>query len=75
MLLDGERREPISSQYQIIVSKQHCTLIQIPVLLAHFAYSQKKRFLRRFWYRLWDHPSYLEQQVYAKTYLCSRIAG
>ena len=24
MLLDGERWEPISSQYQIIVSKQHC---------------------------------------------------
>ena len=73
MLLDGERWEPISSQYQIIVSKQHCFNTDT-ILLAHFA-SPRKRFLCRFWYRLWYHSPYLEQQVYAKTYLCSRIAG
>ena len=40
MLLDGERWEPISSQYQIIVSKQHCFNTDT-ILLAHFASPRK----------------------------------
>ena len=43
MLLDGERWEPISSQYQIIVSKQHCFNTDT-ILLAHFASPRKKDF-------------------------------
>ena len=41
MLLDGERWEPISSQYQIIVSKQHCFNTDT-ILLAHFASPKRK---------------------------------
>ncbi len=74
MLLDGERWEPISSQYQIIVSKQHCFNTDT-ILLAHFASPRKKDFCADFGTGCGDHSPYLEQQVYAKTYLCSRIAG
>ena len=41
MLLDGERWEPISSQYKIIVSKQHCFNTDT-ILLAHFASPRRK---------------------------------
>ena len=47
MLLDGERWEPISSQYQIIVSKQHCFNTDT-ILLAHFASPRKKDFCADF---------------------------
>ena len=43
MLLDGERWEPISSQYQIIVSKQHCFNTDT-ILLAHFLHLPEKDF-------------------------------
>ncbi|MFQ7027209.1 MAG: hypothetical protein ACLRRA_09785 [Acutalibacteraceae bacterium] len=72
MLLDGERWEPISSQYQIIVSKQHCFNTDT-ILLAHFASPRKKDFCADFGTGCGTIP--LQQQVYAKTYLCSRIAG
>ena len=47
MLLDGERWEPISSQYQVIVSRNSTVLIQIPFywLTLHLP---EKRFLCRF---------------------------
>ena len=47
MLLDGERWEPISSQYQIIVSKQHCFNTDT-ILVAHFASPRKKDFCADF---------------------------
>ena len=71
MLLDGERWEPISSQYQIIVSKQHCFNTDT-ILLAHFASPRKKISVPILVQVVVPFP-YLEQQVYAKTYLCSKL--
>lgn len=41
MLLEGERWEPISSKYSIIVTKQHCFNTDT-ILLAHFSSPRKK---------------------------------
>ena len=73
MLLDGERWEPISSQYQIIVSKQHCFNTDT-ILLAHFA-SPEKKISAPILVQVVV-PSLLSGAAgIPKTYLCSRIAG
>ncbi len=41
MLLEGERWEPLSDQYQIIVSKQHCFNTDT-ILLAHFSAPKRR---------------------------------